>query len=152
MLLDLCNNVPLCVYQPLHSDISTAPTLLGLQSSGGGSGSTGEPLMESMGDPVEELREAVEMLNDTVRERGRSQSHDQAVQELLSKVRRRKPVLFNSLVDMHGNSSCGHFPQCFLFSQMLLNVVFVFFYIPQFSQVAAPANKTTSGLPFVCLL
>ncbi|XP_075933420.1 uncharacterized protein mymx [Anarhichas minor] len=38
-----------------------------------------------MGDPVEELREAVEMLNDTVRERGRSQSHDQAIHELLSK-------------------------------------------------------------------
>ncbi|XP_070697709.1 spectrin beta chain, non-erythrocytic 1 [Pempheris klunzingeri] len=66
--------------QPLQSDISSAPTLLELQSSGGG-----EPLMESMGDPVEELREAVEMLNDTVRERGRSQSHDQAIQELLSK-------------------------------------------------------------------
>ncbi|XP_060896633.1 uncharacterized protein LOC132975828 isoform X1 [Labrus mixtus] len=66
--------------QPLHSEISSAPTLLGLQSSSGG-----EPLIESMGDPVEELREAVEMLNDTVRERGRSQSHDQAVQELLRK-------------------------------------------------------------------
>ncbi|XP_029926849.1 uncharacterized protein mymx isoform X2 [Myripristis murdjan] len=66
--------------QPLHSDITSAPALLGLQSSGGA-----EPLMESMGDPVEELREAVEMLNDTVRERGRSQSHDQAIQELLSK-------------------------------------------------------------------
>ncbi|XP_027133554.1 spectrin alpha chain, non-erythrocytic 1 isoform X5 [Larimichthys crocea] len=66
--------------QPLHSEISSAPTLLGLQSSSGG-----EPLIESMGDPVEELREAVEMLNDTVRERGRSQSHDQAIQELLSK-------------------------------------------------------------------
>ncbi|XP_068581389.1 uncharacterized protein [Cebidichthys violaceus] len=66
--------------QPLHSEISSAPTLLGLQSSGGG-----EPLIESMGDPVEELREAVEMLNDTVRERGRSQSHDQAIHELLSK-------------------------------------------------------------------
>lgn len=37
---------------------------------------------------MEELREAVEMLNDTVRERGRSQSHDQAIQELMSKVRR----------------------------------------------------------------
>ncbi|XP_033469133.1 uncharacterized protein mymx isoform X1 [Epinephelus lanceolatus] len=66
--------------QPLHSEISSAPTLLGLQSSG-----SGEPLIESMGDPVEELREAVEMLNDTVRERGRSQSHDQAIQELLSR-------------------------------------------------------------------
>lgn len=48
--------------------------------------------MESMGDPVEELREAVEMLNDTVRERGRAQSHDHAVQELLKKVRRRTPI------------------------------------------------------------
>ncbi|XP_039995004.1 uncharacterized protein LOC120796340 isoform X3 [Xiphias gladius] len=66
--------------QPLHSEISSAPTLLGLPSSG-----SGEPLIETMGDPVEELREAVEMLNDTVRERGRSQSHDQAIQELLSK-------------------------------------------------------------------
>ncbi|KAM4599603.1 uncharacterized protein mymx isoform 4-T4 [Fundulus diaphanus] len=65
--------------QPLCSDFSTVP-LLGLQS-----GEVGEPLIETMGDPVEELREAVEMLNDTVRERGRSQSHDHAIQELLSK-------------------------------------------------------------------
>ncbi|XP_037637681.1 uncharacterized protein LOC119495375 isoform X3 [Sebastes umbrosus] len=71
---------PYSLGQPLHSEISSAPTMLGLQSSG-----SGEPLIESMGDPVEELREAVEMLNDTVRERGRSQSHDQAIQELLSK-------------------------------------------------------------------
>lgn len=48
--------------------------------------------MEGMGDPVEELREAVEMLNDTVRERGRAQSHDHAVQELLKKVRRPTPI------------------------------------------------------------
>ncbi|XP_043992149.1 uncharacterized protein LOC122842399 isoform X4 [Gambusia affinis] len=66
--------------QPLHSDISSVPTLLGLQSSG-----VGDNQIETMGDPVEELREAVEMLNDTVRERGRSQSHDHAIQELLSK-------------------------------------------------------------------
>ncbi|GLD56143.1 uncharacterized protein AKAME5_000853000 [Lates japonicus] len=67
--------------QPLHSEISSAPNLLGLQGS-----DSGEPLIESIGDPVmEELREAVEMLNDTVRERGRSKSHDQAIQELLSK-------------------------------------------------------------------
>uniref|UniRef100_A0A3Q3MIK4 Uncharacterized LOC113131773 n=1 Tax=Mastacembelus armatus TaxID=205130 RepID=A0A3Q3MIK4_9TELE len=65
--------------QPLQSELSSAPTLLGLQSSAGG-----EPMIENMGDPVEELREAVEMLNDTARERGRSQSHDQAIQELLS--------------------------------------------------------------------
>ncbi|XP_055358555.1 spectrin beta chain, non-erythrocytic 2 isoform X6 [Betta splendens] len=65
--------------QPLHSDISSAPSLLGLRSSS----SSAEPLMESMGDPVEELREAVEMLNDTARERGRSQSRDQAIQDLL---------------------------------------------------------------------
>lgn len=67
---------------------------MGLQSSGGGGG---EPLIESMGDPVEELREAVEMLNDTVRERGRSQSHDQAIQELLSKVRRCIQFILNSV-------------------------------------------------------
>ncbi|XP_034538370.1 uncharacterized protein LOC117811970 [Notolabrus celidotus] len=75
---------PYSLGQPLHSEISSAPSLLGLQSGGGGSGGS-EPLIESMGDPVEELREAVEMLNDTVRERGRSQSHDQAIQELQSK-------------------------------------------------------------------
>lgn len=74
-----------CVLQPLHSDISSVPTLLGLQSSG-----VGDNQIETMGDPVEELREAVEMLNDTVRERGRSQSHDHAIQELLSKVRFKK--------------------------------------------------------------
>ncbi|XP_014857794.1 PREDICTED: uncharacterized protein LOC106927023 isoform X3 [Poecilia mexicana] len=66
--------------QPRHSDISSVPTLLGLQSSG-----VGDNQIETMGDPVEELREAVEMLNDTVRERGRSQSHDHAIRELLSK-------------------------------------------------------------------
>ena len=41
---------------------------------------------------MEELREAVEMLNNTVRERGRSQSHDQAIQELLNKVERWESV------------------------------------------------------------
>uniref|UniRef100_A0A096LZY1 PH domain-containing protein n=1 Tax=Poecilia formosa TaxID=48698 RepID=A0A096LZY1_POEFO len=66
---------------PRHSDISSVPTLLGLQSSG-----VGDNQIETMGDPVEELREAVEMLNDTVRERGRSQSHDHAIRELLSKT------------------------------------------------------------------
>nr|XP_054605795.1 uncharacterized protein LOC107375418 isoform X3 [Nothobranchius furzeri] len=66
--------------QPIHSDLSSAPTLLELRRS-----CVGDALMETLGDPVEELREAVEMLNDTVRERGRSQSHNQAVQELLAK-------------------------------------------------------------------
>ncbi|XP_015235074.1 PREDICTED: uncharacterized protein LOC107087815 isoform X3 [Cyprinodon variegatus] len=66
--------------QPLHSDISSVPTSLVLQRSG-----VRDQLIETMGDPVEELREAVEMLNNTVRERGRSQSHDHAVQKLLSK-------------------------------------------------------------------
>uniref|UniRef100_A0A3P9IMB5 PH domain-containing protein n=1 Tax=Oryzias latipes TaxID=8090 RepID=A0A3P9IMB5_ORYLA len=66
--------------QPLHSDMSSAPSLFELQSS-----SSVEPLLETMGNPVEELREAVEMLNDTVRKRSRSQSHDQAIQELMSK-------------------------------------------------------------------
>ncbi|XP_061766649.1 uncharacterized protein LOC133559181 isoform X2 [Nerophis ophidion] len=67
-----------CFVQPLHSKISSISDLLGLQGSDGGD------LMEGMGDPVEELQEAVEMLNDTVRERGRSQNHDQALQELMS--------------------------------------------------------------------
>lgn len=66
--------------QPLHSEMSPAPTLLDLQSSG-----AADSLIESMGNPVEELREAVEMLNDTARERGRSQNHEQAIRELLSK-------------------------------------------------------------------
>lgn len=58
-----------------------------------------------MGDPVEELREAVEMLNDTVRERGRSQSHDQAIQELLSKVRRWESVYKACAYGNSGSSS-----------------------------------------------
>ncbi|KAM6915847.1 uncharacterized protein mymx [Xenentodon cancila] len=66
--------------QPLHSEMSSTPTLLELQSSG-----AGEPLIETMGDPVEELRKAVKMLNDTVKERGRSQSNDQAIQGIMSK-------------------------------------------------------------------
>ncbi|KAM6956309.1 uncharacterized protein mymx [Aplochiton taeniatus] len=67
--------------QPLRGvDSSMTPALLGLQGD-----RDVAPLMESMGDPVEVLREAVEMLNDTVRERGRSQSHDQAITELLSR-------------------------------------------------------------------
>lgn len=57
--------------------------------------------MESMGDPVEELREAVEMLNDTVRERGRAQGHDHAVQELLKKVRRPTPITAKLSVKLH---------------------------------------------------
>ncbi|KAJ8361429.1 hypothetical protein SKAU_G00179540 [Synaphobranchus kaupii] len=68
--------------QTLHSEISSRASLLGLRGDGGGAG---EPLMESMGDPVEELREAVEMLNDTVRERGRSLYQDQGLHELLSR-------------------------------------------------------------------
>nr|XP_057914138.1 uncharacterized protein LOC131107810 isoform X3 [Doryrhamphus excisus] len=71
-----------CLVQPLHSKSSSPSDLLGLQSSGGGD------LMDGMGDPVKELREAVEMLNDTVRERGRSQNHDQDLQELLSRQTR----------------------------------------------------------------
>jgi hypothetical protein len=74
------------VSQPLHSEISSALTLLG---DGGGSDG-GEPLMEPLGNPVEDLQEAVEMLNDTVRERGRSQNHihDQAIQTMIRQVGR----------------------------------------------------------------
>ena len=79
----ICVCVCVCVSlrQPLHSDITSDPSPLALP--GGG---LGGPLMQSLGDPVGELREAVEMLNDTVRERGRAQSHDHAVRSLLSKV------------------------------------------------------------------
>ncbi|XP_059421659.1 uncharacterized protein LOC132156709 isoform X2 [Carassius carassius] len=66
--------------QPLCGELDSGPSLLGLPVSG-----HDEPLMEAIGNPVKELREAVEMLNDTVRERGRSQSHDQSIQELLTR-------------------------------------------------------------------
>ncbi|XP_017576865.1 uncharacterized protein LOC108441705 isoform X2 [Pygocentrus nattereri] len=66
--------------QPLKSDLDCDPLLLPLARS-----RHSEPVMESLGDPVEELREAVEMLNDTARERGRSQSHDHSIQELHSR-------------------------------------------------------------------
>ncbi|XP_077073614.1 spectrin beta chain, non-erythrocytic 1 isoform X4 [Siphateles boraxobius] len=68
------------VGQPLCSELDSAPSLLGLQGN-----EHDEPLMEAIGNPVKELREAVEMLNDTARERGRSQSHDQSIQELLTR-------------------------------------------------------------------
>lgn len=64
-----------------------------------------------MGDPVEELREAVEMLNDTVRARGRSQSHDQAIQELLSQVKRWESVYIEA-VGVHGCSSFSSLDGC----------------------------------------
>ncbi|KAJ8250718.1 hypothetical protein COCON_G00226400 [Conger conger] len=66
--------------QSLHSDAGCRVSVLGLQGH-----RAGEPLLEGMGDPVEELREAVEMLNDTVRERGRSLCQEQDLQELLSR-------------------------------------------------------------------
>ncbi|XP_023652020.2 spectrin beta chain, non-erythrocytic 2 isoform X4 [Paramormyrops kingsleyae] len=62
--------------QPLQHDLEGGPSL---------TGPAGMPLMEDIGDPVEELREAVVMLNDTARERGRSLSQDQGIQELLSR-------------------------------------------------------------------
>ncbi|XP_039515276.1 spectrin beta chain, non-erythrocytic 1 isoform X4 [Pimephales promelas] len=68
------------VGQPLCSELDSGPSLLGLQGN-----EHDEPLMEAFGNPVKELREAVEMLNDTARERGRSQSHDQSIQELLTR-------------------------------------------------------------------
>uniref|UniRef100_A0A672MZD7 PH domain-containing protein n=1 Tax=Sinocyclocheilus grahami TaxID=75366 RepID=A0A672MZD7_SINGR len=66
--------------QPLCSELDSGPSLLGLPVS-----RHDEPLMQAIGNPVKELREAVEMLNDTARERGRSQSHDQSIQELLTR-------------------------------------------------------------------
>ncbi|XP_052428732.1 uncharacterized protein LOC127970291 isoform X4 [Carassius gibelio] len=66
--------------QPLCGELDSGPSLLGLPVSG-----HDQPLMEAIGNPVKELREAVEMLNDTARERGRSQSHDQSIQELLTR-------------------------------------------------------------------
>ncbi|XP_050982914.1 uncharacterized protein LOC127175708 isoform X2 [Labeo rohita] len=66
--------------QPLCGELDSGPSLLGLPVSG-----HDEPLMEAIRNPVKELREAVEMLNDTARERGRSQSLDQSIQELLTR-------------------------------------------------------------------
>ncbi|XP_066552611.1 spectrin beta chain, non-erythrocytic 5 isoform X4 [Amia ocellicauda] len=67
-----------CVEQALPSKLDSESSLLGLSD-------RGDQLIESIADPVEELREAVEMLNDTVRERGRSLTQDQGIQELLSR-------------------------------------------------------------------
>lgn len=64
--------------QPLKSDLDSDPLLPFAGSN--------EPVIESLGDPVEELREAVEMLNDTARKRGHSQSHDHSIQDLINKV------------------------------------------------------------------
>ncbi|XP_055026003.2 uncharacterized protein mymx isoform X4 [Misgurnus anguillicaudatus] len=64
--------------QPLCSDLDPGSSPLGLPVN-----AHERPLIETIGNPVEELREAVEMLNDTARERGRSQSHDQSIHELL---------------------------------------------------------------------
>uniref|UniRef100_A0A9J8B195 PH domain-containing protein n=1 Tax=Cyprinus carpio carpio TaxID=630221 RepID=A0A9J8B195_CYPCA len=66
--------------QPLCSELDSGSSLLRLPVRG-----HDEPLMEAIGNPVKELREAVEMLNDTARERGRSQSHDQSIQELITR-------------------------------------------------------------------
>ncbi|XP_057198287.1 spectrin beta chain, non-erythrocytic 1 isoform X5 [Triplophysa rosa] len=66
--------------QPLCGDVDSGPSPLGLPGS-----THGEPLIQTIGNPVKELREAVEMLNDTARERGRSQTHDQSIQDLLSR-------------------------------------------------------------------
>lgn len=73
-----------------HSKSSSDPDLLGLQSSAEGE--------LSMGGSVEELREAAGMQNDAVRERGPSQSHEQTIQELLSKVRKEKDKYRNPWV------------------------------------------------------
>lgn len=69
------------VFQPLCSDVDSGPSPLGLPGR-----THNEPLIETIGNPVKELREAVEMLNDTARERGRSQTHDQSIHHLLSRV------------------------------------------------------------------
>ncbi|XP_057705155.1 uncharacterized protein LOC130923451 isoform X2 [Corythoichthys intestinalis] len=66
-----------CFNQPIHSMSSSIPDLLGLESS-----------QLSMCDPVDELREAMEMLNDKARERRKSQGHEESIQELLSKQAR----------------------------------------------------------------
>ncbi|XP_049337198.1 spectrin beta chain, non-erythrocytic 1 isoform X7 [Astyanax mexicanus] len=65
--------------QPLKSDLDCEPTLLPR------AGSADSELVECLVDPVEELREAVEMLNDTARERGRCQEHDHCIRELLKR-------------------------------------------------------------------
>ncbi|XP_029107275.1 uncharacterized protein mymx isoform X3 [Scleropages formosus] len=71
----LCGSHEDSLEQPLRSTLATGSSLTGLPGV-----SAAMPLMESIGDPVEELREAVEMLNDTAREHSLSQ--DQGIQEL----------------------------------------------------------------------
>ncbi|XP_056326646.1 spectrin beta chain, non-erythrocytic 1 isoform X6 [Danio aesculapii] len=62
--------------KPLCSDLDSGASLLGRRHD--------DRLMEAIGNPVKELREAVEMLNDTARERGRTQTHDHSIQQLIN--------------------------------------------------------------------
>ncbi|KAJ7987333.1 hypothetical protein DPEC_G00325400 [Dallia pectoralis] len=67
----------------LYTNMSSASTLLDDACR-----EVAAPLMKTIVDPIGELREAVEMLNDTVRERGRAQSHihDKDIQNLIRQL------------------------------------------------------------------
>lgn len=80
--------------QPLQRETSSAE--VGVWSSGD------QPLAESLGNPAENLQEAAESLSHT--QKSHFHKHEEAVEELLSKVWRRK-----------GSSTLiGDFPKCLL--------------------------------------
>ncbi|XP_041105968.1 spectrin beta chain, non-erythrocytic 1-like isoform X5 [Polyodon spathula] len=70
--------------QPLHSELGChGSSLLVLADAGQQLIHSGRFDSDDIADPLEELREAVEMLNDTVRERGRSLTEDHELEEQL---------------------------------------------------------------------
>ncbi|XP_041107909.1 uncharacterized protein LOC121316786 isoform X2 [Polyodon spathula] len=74
--------------QPLHSELGChGSSLLVLADAGQQLIDSGRFDSDDIADPLEELREAVEMLNDTVRERGRSLTEDHRLEEQLRQFR-----------------------------------------------------------------
>ncbi|XP_058879838.1 uncharacterized protein LOC117403325 isoform X2 [Acipenser ruthenus] len=70
--------------RPLHSELGChGSSLLVLADAGQQLIDSGRFDSDDIADPLEELREAVEMLNDTVRERGRSLTEDHELEEQL---------------------------------------------------------------------
>lgn len=92
--------------------------------------------MESMGNPVEELREAVEMLNDTARERGRAQSHEHAVQELLKTVRRPSAASAKLTLKL----------QCVLW---YLREPFIMFHLVKFTSITSVKGRSSAEMALI---
>ncbi|MGH0140274.1 UNVERIFIED_CONTAM: hypothetical protein FKN15_008952 [Acipenser sinensis] len=73
--------------QPLHSELGChGSSMLVLADAGQQLIDSGRFDSDDIADPLEELREAVEMLNDTVRERGRSLTEDHGLEEQLRRL------------------------------------------------------------------